>query len=170
MLYEVITYFEQYESWRDKAMTEASKHLSLDQDVVIITMDFRRFYYSVDMDEAAFNKMFNDANIDEIDDNFTYLKRLNKFVCDVIKTYSIQFDSDEYKERHVLPIGFLPSNVIANRITSYNVCYTKLLRLILKEQHVMVIIINNLGLFLKAVLEVKQKLLVYVLQIRNNFV
>ncbi len=107
-------YFEQYESWRDTAMTEASKHLNLNQDVIIITMDFRRYYYSLDMDKKAFGQLFNDAFSDENDDSMELLSRLNSFVAAVIEQYSKLFDVKTFQERHVLPIGFLPSNVIAN--------------------------------------------------------
>lgn len=108
-------YFEQYESWRDTAMTEAARHLGLDEDIVIITMDFKRFYYSVDMNEFAFDKMFNEANNDEANvEALQQLNRLNQFISDVVTNYSIQFDTKLYKGRHILPIGFLPSNVLAN--------------------------------------------------------
>ena len=108
-------YFRQYEGWRDTAMDEASKHLRLGQDVVIITMDFRRYYYSVDVNESAFEQIFKDAFMDENEpqEEQTY-KQLNNFVSSVVKTYSQLFSTEEYFGRRFLPIGFLPSNVIAN--------------------------------------------------------
>ena len=110
-------YFEQYESWRDTALSEAAKHMTLNQDVVVITMDFRRYYYSIDADNDFFDKLYDDADIDNnstyTDEDRLLLKRLNDFVCAVVQTYSELFD-DEFGGKHILPIGFLPSNVIAN--------------------------------------------------------
>ena len=110
-------YFFQYESWRDKALSEAQKHMELCQDVVIITMDFKRYYYSVDADKAVFDSIFqevctNDNNID-LSDYLNILERLNNFVCAVIEKYSEQF-ANEFDGRHILPIGFLPSNILGN--------------------------------------------------------
>lgn len=110
-------YFEQYESWRDKALSEASKHMSLKQDVVIITMDFRRYYYSIDADESVFKVLYEEAFSDDENEysleETDIFERLNSFVCNVILRYSELFGK-EYNGRHILPIGFLPSNVIGN--------------------------------------------------------
>ena len=59
-------YFQQYEGWRDTAMNEAMQHLHAGQDVVILTLDFKRFYYSVDVTETLFQEMYNDV-MDEFD-------------------------------------------------------------------------------------------------------
>ena len=121
-------YFQQYESWRDTALETAQKRLNRNQDILVFTMDFHSFYYSVDMDKRA--KQQIDAVIDEIDfsallcegdadgekDRNTlhgYVRRLNDFVFRVIDAYSELFDN-AYEGRHILPIGFLPSNVLSN--------------------------------------------------------
>ncbi len=110
-------YFEQYESWRDKAMSEAKKHMAMKQDVIIITMDFRRYYYSIDADKEVFDSLYEEAIANEEgeynEEQEEILKRLNTFVYKVVKRYSELF-GDEYKKRCILPIGFLPSNIIGN--------------------------------------------------------
>lgn len=106
-------YFEQYESWRDSALDKASKNLDMGHDVVILTMDFRRFFYSVDMDEDAFKQIYKDAGISE-DENQKLLKSLNYFLMKVVDNYAENFEEDEFGKRRILPIGLLPSNVIAN--------------------------------------------------------
>lgn len=110
-------YFQQYESWRDIAMDEASKHLDLKQDVVIMTMDFRRYYYSIDVNEKAFSQMYDEFTEASEELNTEIInplyKRINDFTCAVVEKYSQQF-GDEFDKRHILPIGFLPSNVISN--------------------------------------------------------
>lgn len=111
-------YFEQYESWRDKALDEASRHLDLNQDVLIMTLDFRRFYYSVDMGEEAFNVLYKElTELDELKDiseeEAEQYSVLNEFVRRVVHKYSSLF-GDLFEGRNILPIGFLPSNVLAN--------------------------------------------------------
>ena len=107
-------YFVQYEGWRDNAMDEALKHMKDNQDVVILTMDFKRYYYSVDMNKNAFDKLYEESSefIDGSEQEF--YKRMNDFIYEIVHKYSTLFDKNIYKERNLLPIGFLPSNVIAN--------------------------------------------------------
>ena len=104
-------YFEQYESWRDNAMEKALDHLKKRQDVIILTLDFKRYYYSVDMNEEAFKVIYDDAfNDDATAKNSEINKELNEFVCSVIQKYSSNFEGN----KNILPIGFLPSNVLGN--------------------------------------------------------
>lgn len=106
-------YFMQYESWRDTALDEAKKYLGQKNDVMILTMDLRRYFYSVDVTENAFDEMFTDADIDAVSPDYEELKKLNELMADIVSTYSNQF-GDEFEGRNILPIGFLPSNVISN--------------------------------------------------------
>ena len=132
-------YFQQYESWRDSALELAQNSINKNQDVIVFTMDFERFFYNVHFSEAAFDEMLCDAgfikkpnveanaeNINNDDENAKivpevekYIIRLNSFVREVIFQYSSHFFSryekpEENGNRNFLPIGFLPSNVLAN--------------------------------------------------------
>lgn len=112
-------YFSQYEKWRDKGLEAAKDCLKDDNDVVILTMDFQSYYYSVNYTEKDFEKF-----IDHTDDKI--IKKVNEFVYNVLKTYSeklyeyskdknlFKYEQEERKENSVLPIGFLPSNILAN--------------------------------------------------------
>lgn len=104
-------YFQQYEGWRDKAMDEALSHLHFSQDVVVLTMDFKRFYYSVDITEKLMERFCEAEDMKKRDD-YESLKDLNNFIYEVIVRYAQLFD--EFEGRNILPIGFLPSNVLAN--------------------------------------------------------
>ena len=106
-------YFRQYESWRDKAMDEAQQHLKSGQDVVVLTMDFERFYYSLDITSELMDTI--ERKCIDGDSEYTEVKRsLNNFIYRVIEKYGSFFDNTMYNERNILPIGFLPSNVLAN--------------------------------------------------------
>ena len=114
-------YFRQYESWRDSALEMAQNSINKDQDVVVFTMDFERFFYSVDLNESVFEKIdeiiaeaYKKDGVDILTlIEKTIAKRLNSFVKNVINKYSDLFD-DEFDGRKLLPIGFLPSNVLGN--------------------------------------------------------
>lgn len=107
-------YFEQYESWRDKAMSEAQCHMSSKQDVVIMTMDFKRYYYSLDINSAVMKDVLDSIDKDELDDDYKECRELlNTFVGEVIERYSSLFEK-EFGGRNILPIGFLPSNILGN--------------------------------------------------------
>lgn len=114
-------YFRQYESWRDSALEMAQNSINKDQDVVVFTMDFERFFYSVDLNESVFkeiDEIIDEAYKERNRDLFTLLekiiaKRLNSFVQKVIIRYAASFEN-EFDGRNLLPIGFLPSNVLGN--------------------------------------------------------
>lgn len=101
-------YFSQYSTWRDKGLEQAQKCLDLGQDTMILTLDFKEFFYSLNMthcDFENFSKYYDDNNI--------WAKRINFFVFNVIKKYSEKF-KDIYEKRLFLPIGFFPSNILSN--------------------------------------------------------
>ena len=114
-------YFQQYESWRDTAINFAQKSLNKNQDVVVLMLDFKRFFYQVDITEEELKECLKDirknsdayvySNYEKLSDTLTH------FVWKVIEKYG-EVIQDKYPQlvenRNVLPIGFLPSNVLAN--------------------------------------------------------
>ena len=101
-------YFSQYESWRDKALKLAQRHLDDKQDVLILTLDFKDFFYSLDMTPDAFEEL---ANTFKLEDG-SWQHRLHWFVYEVMSRYSdilreVNFDPKlDLGDRTVLPIGF----------------------------------------------------------------
>lgn len=107
-------YFQQYENWRDSALELAQNSINKNQDVIVFTMDLKRFFYSVDLDKEAFDKIWNEtAASEEQNTEDIYAKRLNSFVQKVISRYSECYYHGD-KVRNILPIGFLPSGVLGN--------------------------------------------------------
>ena len=113
-------YFRQYESWRDNALNDAKKSLNKNQDVIILMLDFARFFYNVNvtknaLDEIVDNIIGEDCKINECYKSF--IRPLNNFVWQVIETYSNKLRKicpDIIEERNVLPIGFYPSCILSN--------------------------------------------------------
>lgn len=79
-------YFQQYEGWRDTAMNEAMQHLHIGQDVVVLTLDFKRFYYSVDITKELFDGIYAEE-IDGKEDDCDELKALHEFMFRIIKLF-----------------------------------------------------------------------------------
>lgn len=114
-------YFQQYEGWRDRALSFAQKTLAKGQDVVLLTLDFKRFYYQVDLSLAHLQEVVRELAFEseqELPQEYRSLvDPLTEFVWKAADTYS-----DKLRERNprlvanrcVLPIGFPPSNVLAN--------------------------------------------------------
>lgn len=100
-------YFSQYESWRDRGLERAKERLNDKQDAVILTLDLKSFYYSVDLqatDFSGFMSLFENAE--------PWIMRVNEFVYRVLCRYSdivrpVVNDTEfSIENRTILPIGF----------------------------------------------------------------
>lgn len=112
-------YFVKYESWRDNALQIAEERVEHGEDILIFTLDFTRFYYSIDISEEFMETLLQPILEDISDEKEKQLlKRINNFVFQVIRHYAEKYNkycSDKsHNKRNLLPIGFLPSNVLAN--------------------------------------------------------
>ena len=108
-------YFSQYESWRDRGLERAKERLNDKQDAVILTLDLKSFYYSVDLqatDFSGFMSLFENAE--------PWIMRVNEVVYRVLCRYSdivrpVVNDTEfSIENRTILPIGFFPSNILSN--------------------------------------------------------
>ena len=108
-------YFSQYESWRDRGLERAKERLNDKQDAVILTLDLKSFYYSVDLLKTDFMGFLASCENPE-----PWITRVNDFVYRVLCRYSdiirpIVRDTElTIENRTILPIGFLPSNILSN--------------------------------------------------------
>lgn len=109
-------YFSQFESWRDHGLDKAKERLDDKQDAIILTLDFKSFYYSVDLRDSDFENILK-----RMPKPTEWQKRVNHFVYRVVQVYSDKLRQHcfveqalDIKQRNILPIGFLPSNILAN--------------------------------------------------------
>ena len=107
-------YFENYESWRDTALEKAQEYLKQGDDVLIISLDFKRFFYSVDMTEKFMETLLKHCEKDYLKEDKANARRINEFVMDVIRAYHVKISQYDQSFGNVLPIGFIPSNILAN--------------------------------------------------------
>lgn len=93
-------YFTQYESWRDHGLEKAKERLDDKQDALILTLDFKSFYYSVHLEECHF-QMF----LGRVDNQQPWYTR----VLDIARKNNPRF-KDEYG---------LPTNALKKLIDSW---------------------------------------------------
>jgi hypothetical protein len=100
-------YFAQYSLWRDGGLTCAEKLLANKQDVLILTLDLKKYYYNTGITSEAFNDILGNDTLAN--------KALHKAVFAIIERYTKVLDEQSVKHSgNVLPIGFLPSAVLSN--------------------------------------------------------
>lgn len=130
-------YYKKYQSWRDDGLDVADNLLKNKKNAIILSLDFKDYYYRSLID---FKDLFEDIkdtqeklNIqyDEIEEEFN--NNLNNFIKEVFEIYSSKFNRKitnealypnenldnkkhnlEYKKLPMIPLGFLPSLIIAN--------------------------------------------------------
>ena len=89
-------YFSQYTSWRDNGIDIAREHLDKGNDIIILTMDLQRYYYSVNYQQDEFDNMLKalkgETDDDESEEN-DVLTRIHNFVFNVIRSYSSKLRS-----------------------------------------------------------------------------
>ncbi len=115
-------YYFQYETWRDKALDLAKNHLNQNQDVMVLTMDFSRFFYSVNikkefLEDLLYKDSYTKDSYTKDSAEEVLKNRLNNFIFLVMEQYSkkLQYlDANIIKKKVVFPIGFLPSNILSN--------------------------------------------------------
>lgn len=112
-------YFRKYESWRDGALDVAQRQLGLKNDVLLITLDIQSYYYSARIDFEEIKRILESRVTDEEE---KWCEICTGFVERIFKSYTKMFAFSEgkaqadnlVKSRPFIPIGFAPSQIIAN--------------------------------------------------------
>ncbi len=99
-------YYSQYERWRNHGLNNAKSVVNQDNQSVIITMlDLSRYYYNINFSEAHYKK------ITKVVAETAEVQRINDLIYKIMQRYSKILGE---KEKILLPIGFLPSNILSN--------------------------------------------------------
>ena len=102
-------YFAQYSLWRDEGLTCAEELLAAGHDVLITTLDLKKFYYRTGITKFNFDEILKDVE----NEKYTAIHKaifliLEKYT-EILRKHSIDCHSGI-----ALPIGFLPSSVLSN--------------------------------------------------------
>lgn len=98
-------YYEQYENWRDRALLVAEEEMKKGHDVVITMLDLSRYFYNVDLDNIKYYELTKEFVRDDEEK-----RKLNELMYEIFKKYSSFFSC----QQTMLPIGYMPSNIISN--------------------------------------------------------
>jgi hypothetical protein len=108
-------YFGQYSLWRDGGLSCAEELLDKKHDTLILTLDLKSFYYSTGITENVFNEIINEFSDSEDKNMNSKNELLHSAIFAIIERYSnILCKEKKELSPNVLPIGFLPSAVLAN--------------------------------------------------------
>ena len=101
-------YFKQYENWRNEGLKKAENTIKTQNKSVIITMlDLTRYYYNVEITDENYRLM----TLKFYDNQDAVLNRIVQCIYNIIKKYACICGC---QNGYMLPIGFLPSNIISN--------------------------------------------------------
>jgi hypothetical protein len=117
-------YPKQYQKWRDDAVKVAREQLEKKQDVLIVNLDIRDFFYSVriskdDISYDTGNK--RRRKISALENLYLIFTEIHQVFTKQLSNYNYPYnfrnditDNEGSIEKYVLPIGLLSSFVIAN--------------------------------------------------------
>lgn len=117
-------YPKQYQKWRDNAVSAAKESLEKDNNVALLNLDIRDFFYSVRIQEKTFLdwKKTDYTNLFQAYNNLIDIfQQIHKvFTKMVASKYNTPYDFSEeviFEDKvshYILPIGLLSSFIIAN--------------------------------------------------------
>lgn len=97
-----VKYFENYQKWRNIGIYAAENQIKAGNDVLMLSLDIKRFFPSTNIDFVELKKELKTS----------YITDLTDLLEDVLKRYNIATNNEE--EMLSLPIGLVASGVIAN--------------------------------------------------------
>ncbi|HRI04353.1 MAG TPA: RNA-directed DNA polymerase [Pyrinomonadaceae bacterium] len=104
-------YFRQYQKWRDEGILEARERLSKGENIAIISLDVKNYFYSISID---FSEIEMACSIPENDFLHSLFKEIHyRFQKKLIGLDSSEFSSESL-DAVILPIGLSSSYVLAN--------------------------------------------------------
>lgn len=107
-------YYKGYQDWRDNGIKIAQKNLEDGQDVTILSIDVKRYYYTVDIELVSFIRdICNEEKIHLTDID----KNLNSILSEIHKSYHKKLKESSLENEiseHPLPIGLASSGILAN--------------------------------------------------------
>jgi len=123
-------YPKQYQKWRDEAINTARDHLSNGENVLILNLDIRDFFYSVriprgEIDNSPYSNRAPFASLNNLYDVFgkiheIFTKKLIAHQTPYDFTNEVTDDKGNISH-YILPIGLLSSFVLANHhLTSFD--------------------------------------------------
>ena len=120
-------YFEKYQSWRDKGLTNAEKLIEENHDAIIFSIDLKDYYYRSKINFKNLSNALScgrkriygenqqlDVKSSELNNSLTFfIKQIFKKYSDFFVMKSEHNPSPNY-QLPMIPLGFAPSLIISN--------------------------------------------------------
>lgn len=109
-------YFIGYQQWRDKPLEVAKEMVEKGNDVSILSLDIKRYYYSVRLDIREMVTKYAEKALDDEKCNLlnTLLQAIHEAYHEKLKPYIQNEAIEEVAHRTVLPVGLMSSGLLAN--------------------------------------------------------
>lgn len=111
-------YVEQYSSWRDKAIDCATELANKDEDVALLSLDLKSYYYHIKSNFFKIRKLIKkEINDSEINSLALLLTQILKKVFSryhQVLAPTLNITHPDCQEKSGLPIGFVSSSIISN--------------------------------------------------------
>ena len=109
-------YYKCYSKWRNNAL-DTVKEKCQDENIVMLSMDLKSFYYSVEFDFEELESIFSsDKRYQSIDFYTKVVKNVYKKYTNLVGEY--KHGIEKCKDKYVLPIGLISPMVIREIILS----------------------------------------------------
>lgn len=111
-------YIDQYNNWRDEAISVATNIAKAKEDVAILSMDLKSYYYHIQPDFDLFTKLIHEEITDPHE--LEIALKLNQLLGLIVWRYyitvkpSMEITHQESCNKIGLPIGFTSSSIISN--------------------------------------------------------
>lgn len=106
-------YYSQYQKWRDNAVEEAQGRLTKKENVALINLDIKDYFYSVRLN---FEEVEKECFIDTDSNLHVIFKRIHEIFTDKLieKEFPHNKIGEQLNGKSILPIGLTSSYVLAN--------------------------------------------------------
>lgn len=118
------SYVNQYNSWRDNCISAAEKALENEKNIIIFSLDIKGYYNNIALTFDSVNhdlkKLFETKGESRQYEKYSFLTKYlesirEKYVKEIKTKFHNLFDISKSKfNEHLLPIGALSSNILAN--------------------------------------------------------
>lgn len=112
-------YYSAYSDFRDSSFGEMTKWIENEETGVFVQTDLTRCFYHINLEKLkeSVTSFFKSPSVHLLE-SITEYKYINDCVFKIIDKYNELFETQKLEEelpiQGILPIGFLPSNILAN--------------------------------------------------------
>lgn len=108
-------YFKQYTSWRNNAIKCIEKEYSEGRDSILISLDLKQYFYSVDFNFEELPKMLNnDKRLKDISFLTEIIKYIYTFYTDLLSIVKVEITARTKSDEVIFPFQMCSSCFLAN--------------------------------------------------------